>query len=225
MSNMTVNNFKAGNAIVFILASFLLPLFVGCGNNSIDPALVGIWRSTDSRRATLELLENGTTKIFGGAAATWYVKEGRLYIVSNSNKESLSFDYEISGVMLTPTSDATGIETFRKLTAQEIEAETRALDYIRTLVNAVKSYQRDTGQIPTTEQWLEVLVNKPSDMPEGIWMGPYLSNVRPNPDPWGNAYQYRSPNRHREVPSFEIWSYGPDGIDDTSDDIGSWMLD
>ena len=52
------------------------------------------------------------------------------------------------------------------------------------------------------------------------WEGPYLDSDLPL-DPWDNPYQYVSPGIHNPD-GFDIWSYGPDGINGTEDDIGNW---
>jgi general secretion pathway protein G len=40
-------------------------------------------------------------------------------------------------------------------------------------------------------------------------------------DPYGNAYQYRSPGT-RNPASFDVFSRGRDGSQNTTDDIGNW---
>ena len=42
-------------------------------------------------------------------------------------------------------------------------------------------------------------------------------------DPWGNSWRYRSGSRFRpNNPDFDLWSMGPDGKDNTEDDIRNW---
>ena len=41
------------------------------------------------------------------------------------------------------------------------------------------------------------------------------------PDPWGNPFQYEFPGR-RNPDSYDLWSFGPDGVNGTADDIGNW---
>ena len=97
-----------------------------------------------------------------------------------------------------------------------------AFTYVKTLANAVKLYDSDVGRPPTTDQGLLALTAPPADLPNpAAWAGPYIENTATSRDPWGNEYQYVSPGRTGR--DFDIWSYGPDGIDGTEDDIGSWM--
>ncbi|MDR0328141.1 MAG: type II secretion system major pseudopilin GspG [Planctomycetaceae bacterium] len=97
-----------------------------------------------------------------------------------------------------------------------------AFTYVKTLENALKGYEVDMGRAPTTEQGLAALVTVPADVHNpGSWGGPYIDNTATFRDPWGMMYQYASPGRNGK--SFDVWSYGPDGIDGTNDEIGSWM--
>lgn len=84
---------------------------------------------------------------------------------------------------------------------------------------ALDTYRLDVGKYPTTEMGLNAL----RDRPEGVekWEGPYLPKEIPM-DPWGHAYEYRSPGEHGD---FDILSYGADGNpggEDEDQDIVSW---
>ena len=93
--------------------------------------------------------------------------------------------------------------------------------YILTLADAVARYEVTVGQPPTTEQGLAALVAPPSDLRNpASWAGPYIDARSTIIDPWGNEYQYMRPGRDGR--RFDIWSFGPDGIPDTEDDIRSW---
>lgn len=82
----------------------------------------------------------------------------------------------------------------------------------------LSEFEIDTGRYPTTEEGLNALVERPSNVPEGSWAG-YLERIPK--DPWGNAYQYEQPGRHNER-SFDVSSAGPDGRHGTDDDITNW---
>jgi len=97
-----------------------------------------------------------------------------------------------------------------------------AYTYIKSLETATKGYELDMGRPPTTEQGLAALITVPGDVHNpGSWAGPYIESTASSQDPWRNDYQYMSPGRDGR--SFDIWSFGPDGVDGTDDDIGSWM--
>lgn len=107
-----------------------------------------------------------------------------------------------------------------KLFGQIGKSETKAAKaQIDGLQKALDQYRIDTGRYPSTEQGLPALVAKPADEPR--WSGPYLAKAVP-PDPWGRAYDYRSPGQHNE---YDLLSYGRDGRpggDGDSADQVSW---
>ncbi len=101
---------------------------------------------------------------------------------------------------------------------------------------ALERYAIDNNRFPSTEQGLTALVSNPSESGSEVsgsesesdtggsssWDGPYLKqNTLPN-DPWGNSYSYEFPPKHSQGEQPEIWSYGPDGEEETDDDILSW---
>ncbi|MCL2710177.1 MAG: type II secretion system major pseudopilin GspG [Planctomycetaceae bacterium] len=104
------------------------------------------------------------------------------------------------------------------VTGTQKKAQQRAaFTYVKLLDSAVKRYMIDVGRPPES---LDQLVNPPD--PKGGWGGPYIEDTATNRDPWGNEYQYATPGT-RTSREYEIWSFGPDGINGTDDDIGSWM--
>jgi general secretion pathway protein G len=70
---------------------------------------------------------------------------------------------------------------------------------------ALQAYRIDTGRYPSTAQGLAALVQRPAD--ETRWRGPYLQGELPT-DPWGSAYQYRTPGNNNK--DFELLSWGKD---------------
>jgi general secretion pathway protein G len=74
-----------------------------------------------------------------------------------------------------------------------------------SLEKALDQYRLDVGRYPTTEQGLAALNTKPAGLER--WAGPYLKRAVP-PDPWGQAYLYKSPGEHGE---FDLASLGADG--------------
>jgi general secretion pathway protein G len=96
---------------------------------------------------------------------------------------------------------------------------------ISTFKNSLEQYAIDCKTFPMTEEGLDALVNPPLEATGGgKWGGPYLTSGIPA-DPWGNAYQYEYPPARGSGDSPDIWSLGPDGVDDTEDDICSWTGD
>lgn len=86
------------------------------------------------------------------------------------------------------------------------------------LSTALKLYELDNGNFPTTAQGLEALMKAPSSSPvPANWNGPYLEK-KPI-DPWGSAYVYKSPGEHRR--DYDLSSKGKNTSSD-EDDIVNW---
>lgn len=86
---------------------------------------------------------------------------------------------------------------------------------------ALKLYELDNGSFPTTGSGLNALIAQPSAGTQtSNWNGPYLE--KPPIDPWGNAYQFRSPGSHN-TSGYDLYSMGKDGMAGTDDDVGNWQ--
>jgi general secretion pathway protein G len=81
------------------------------------------------------------------------------------------------------------------------------------------AYQLESGTLPTTEQGLKALWEKPTVEPvPDRWKAMLDGETK---DPWGHSYEYLNPGKHNPD-RYDIWSMGPDGQSDTDDDIGNW---
>jgi len=90
---------------------------------------------------------------------------------------------------------------------------------------ALDLYELDNGHYPTTSQSLRALLVRPSQPPSADnWQGPYVKSVGGMVDPWGSDYQYISPGKHNRN-GYDLYSFGPDGVEGTSDDIVNWITD
>lgn len=78
---------------------------------------------------------------------------------------------------------------------------------------AVQFYKVRHGNLPTQEQGLNALLTSTQGTP--------LLERIPR-DTWGNEYQYRVPGEYNPS-SFDVLSYGPDGLPGGGDDIGNWQ--
>jgi len=116
----------------------------------------------------------------------------------------------IIGIMLTLVAPRI---TNRTRQAKIIQAKHQ----IEAFRSALQQYEMDVGNFPKT---LQDLVEKPSDVDEDAWNGPYLTSNAVPKDPWGHEYHYRTPGEHYK--DYDIWSDGPDGQSDTEDDICNW---
>jgi len=82
---------------------------------------------------------------------------------------------------------------------------------LRALKSAVNVYRTDNGHVPTMQQGLGALMEKPvtPPIPSNYPADGYLDTKVFPLDPWKNEYIYLVPGRRGE--SFEIVSYGSDG--------------
>jgi general secretion pathway protein G len=85
---------------------------------------------------------------------------------------------------------------------------------------ALASYELEVGQFPDSNQGLKALIERPSEVDENAWDGPYFDGQAIPKDPWGNEYQYKSPGEHNK--DYDLWSFGPDRQDNTEDDVRNW---
>jgi general secretion pathway protein G len=97
------------------------------------------------------------------------------------------------------------------------------------IAKALDFYKNAMGVYPEGEEGLQYLIESPEDIIDDDkllerWAGPYIEGAESLKDPWNNEYNYRFPGEFNEK-SFELWSNGPDGEEDTEDDIVSWDRD
>jgi general secretion pathway protein G len=109
-----------------------------------------------------------------------------------------------------------GPKYFSQIGKSEIKTTQAQID---SLEKALDQYRLDLGSYPTTEEGLSALMKSPGANPK--WQGPYLKKNIPL-DPWGTAYQYKSPGQHGE---FDLFSFGKDsqpGGEGEAADISNW---
>jgi general secretion pathway protein G len=103
-----------------------------------------------------------------------------------------------------------------------------AKSQIGSLKKSLDLYSADCRSYPTTEQGLQALIYPPAMGETGTavrgWDGPYLDGDSVPVDPWGLPYGYSFPPTRGRGPGPDIWSFGPDNMDGTEDDICSWTL-
>ena len=102
---------------------------------------------------------------------------------------------------------------------EEARIGTAKADVKGNLSLALRLYEVDSGQYPTTGQGLKALMEKPTSPPvPSNWKGPYIEQEPL--DPWGRTYQYRYPGTHPPR-DYDLFSMGPDGAEG-NDNIGNW---
>jgi len=95
--------------------------------------------------------------------------------------------------------------------ATAAEADIRA-----NIATALKLYELDNGNFPSSEEGLNALLDKPASATN--WHGPYIEK-KPI-DPWGREYRYKCPGEHRPA-DYDLFSLGKDGVE-SADDIKNW---
>ncbi len=107
-----------------------------------------------------------------------------------------------------------------RLSGRSDQAKTAAAkaDIEAHLATALKLYELDNGNFPTTSQGLTALLEKPSTnpIPEN-WNGPYIE--KKTIDPWGRPYEYASPGDRRS--DYDLSSKGKN-VSKEEDDITNW---
>lgn len=101
--------------------------------------------------------------------------------------------------------------------AEEARVQIAYVEVTANVSAALDLFMLNVGRYPTTEEGLAALWSRPSTVPEGKWKGPYIKKSR-LVDPWGNTIAYYSPARRGGL-DYDLISLGPDGAENTADDI------
>ncbi len=108
------------------------------------------------------------------------------------------------------------------ITGRTEKAKIKATEgQISNLETALRHYELEVGEFPSTTQGLQALVEKPSDVSDTEWDGPYLDRSYVPNDPWKRPYVYKSPGEHNK--NFDLYSLGKDGQEGSDDDITNWV--
>lgn len=91
--------------------------------------------------------------------------------------------------------------------------------YVESLEASVKSFKIATNKWPGD---LQSLIQPPSGMSPARWGGPHTEEIAIPADPWGNPYQYNPQGQRNNGIKPDIWSLGPDGVENTGDEVGNW---
>ena len=90
---------------------------------------------------------------------------------------------------------------------------------VQAISTCLQRYEALAGRMPTSEQGIAALVEKPTSDPVPERWTMYLKDMPT--DPWKQPYKYVFPAVKSKDP-FDLWSVGPDGQDGTADDIGNF---
>jgi len=98
----------------------------------------------------------------------------------------------------------------------QIATTKQQMDGLKT---ALQMYEMTHGEFPTTEQGLDALINRPSEVAEEDWEPCLDADAVPS-DAWKNEFAYRCPGEHGRY--YDLVSPGPDGEEGTEDDITNY---
>ncbi len=101
----------------------------------------------------------------------------------------------------------------------DVAKETRVDGDLGNIATQLTLYDARNMRLPTTEQGIRALVEKPTIEPLPERWTQLLEDMPK--DPWGQEYKYRVPPQ-KSKKGYDLWSVGMDGQDGTEDDIGNW---
>jgi len=99
----------------------------------------------------------------------------------------------------------------------EVAKKTKVNADLSALRTQLLLYDSMNGFVPTTEQGLNALIEKPTSDPQPPHWAKMMDEV-PR-DPWEHEYVYRSPGS--KDPKYDLFSSGPDGVPGNADDL--WL--
>ena len=88
---------------------------------------------------------------------------------------------------------------------------------IESLKTTLGLFEMHAGRFPTTDEGLDALLEKPGDLNDDEWEGPYLKEWPK--DSFGEDFVYRSPGDVNT--DYDLISKGPDKKEGTDDDISN----
>ncbi|MFH0794612.1 MAG: type II secretion system major pseudopilin GspG [bacterium] len=110
-----------------------------------------------------------------------------------------------------------GPNLFGRAEKAKVTAAKAQMDSIKT---ALQHFEIDVGRFPTGQEGLKALVERPSDVFEDEWDGPYLQEGKLPKDPWKQEFTYKCPPEHSRY--YDLYSLGKDRQEGTDDDITNW---
>ena len=90
---------------------------------------------------------------------------------------------------------------------------------VQAIQTQLQFYETQNGSMPSTEQGLRALVEKPGGDPQPRKWRQLMPEIPL--DPWGTEYQLRNPGTKSKA-GYDVFSCGKDKKPNTEDDIGNW---
>ncbi len=143
---------------------------------------------------------------------------GRKWLVRQNGRRGFSFLEIMMVVMIIGILVAVvGPKILGKTDKARISATKLQLKNIRTALN---DFEMTVGSLPTSDQGLEALVSRPSDIPEDQWEQKMEELPK---DAWGEAFVYRCPGEGER--EYDLFSKGKDRKESTEDDVNAFKTE
>jgi general secretion pathway protein G len=121
----------------------------------------------------------------------------------------------ILGAVLLTIATVVVVAAVRIRHGEESGKHVRVATDISVFHSQLEVYRTTTGSLPSTEQGLRALVQKPTGSPIPAQWHELLGDIPP--DPWNTAYVYRCPGL-KNPNGYDLFSAGPDRKPYTADD-------
>ena len=110
--------------------------------------------------------------------------------------------------------------------------EAKTIAIMEEFATALETFRQDHGYYPVvstagnvdfSDSAWDLFVNAGAPSNPNRKGKPYLEGDVSGTldDAFGNSFQYQCPGTHNEQ-KYDLWSLGPDGVNDTDDDISNW---
>jgi general secretion pathway protein G len=116
-----------------------------------------------------------------------------------------------------------GLVAYNVLGARDKADERLGTIQLREMQKSLRQFKVNHGRYPTEEEGLRVLWDKEAMTDEEALKNWEKLLEKPMPtDKWGSDWGYRQVSEHGDETMYDLWSFGPDKQEGTSDDIVSW---
>lgn len=102
------------------------------------------------------------------------------------------------------------------------KVQEKGVEAHHSLRQLLDRFRQNVGRYPTTDEGLQALTERPSNIDPCKWNGPYLPFDEEKQDPWVREYHYISPGKHGEYDLFSLGADNAEGGGGENKDIVSW---
>lgn len=113
-------------------------------------------------------------------------------------------------VIISLVSGVVGVQVLNRLGEAKVKL---AYTQMKQIADALELYKLSLRKFPATGEGLSLLESPPGNHK------PFMDGVPK--DPWDAGYVYIYPGAHNKG-SFDLMSYGPDGVQGGGDDVNNW---